>query len=87
MAMTMLTPHDAPSGEGLELPPPAAATPIRWRRAIVRGVRQNLLPWLVVKAVLTLLVFEGQVSVGTAFVLDTALSALVIGYGWWLARR
>jgi hypothetical protein len=86
MAMTMLTPHDAPSGEGLELPPPAAGAN-RWRRAVVRGVRQNLLPWLVVKAVLTLLVFEGQVSVGTAFVLDTALSALVIGYGWWLGRR
>jgi hypothetical protein len=86
MAMTMLTPHDAPSGERLELPPPAAGAK-RWRRTMIRAVRQNLLPWLAVKAILTLLVFEGQVSVGTAFVLDTAVSALVIGYGWWLARR
>jgi cation transport ATPase len=54
---------------------------------IVQGVRQNLLPWLAVKAVLTALVFGGQVGVWTAFVLDTAVSVLVLAYGWWLARR
>jgi len=53
----------------------------------VQGVRQNLVPWLVVKAVLTALVFGGQVGVWTAFVLDTAVSVLVLAYGWWLARR
>ena len=54
---------------------------------IVQGVRQNLVPWLAVKAVLTALVFGGQVGVWTAFVLDTAVSILVLAYGWWLARR
>ena len=54
---------------------------------IVQGVRQNLVPWLAVKAVLTVLVFGGQVGVWTAFVLDTAVSVLVLAYGWWLARR
>jgi cation transport ATPase len=54
---------------------------------IVQGVRQNLVPWLAVKAVLTGLVFGGQVGVWTAFVLDTAVSILVLAYGWWLARR
>ena len=54
---------------------------------IVQGVRQNLLPWLAVKAVLTALVFSGQVGVWTAFWLDTAVSLLVLAYSWWLARR
>ena len=73
MAMTMLTPRDA--------------TATAWRRAIVQGVRQNLVPWLAVKGVLTALVFSGQVGVWTAFVLDTAVSVLVLAYGWWLVRR
>jgi cation transport ATPase len=54
---------------------------------MAQGVRQNLLPWLAVKAVLTALVFSGQVGVWTAFVLDTAVSMLVLAYSWWLARR
>ena len=54
---------------------------------MVQGVRQNLLPWLAVKAVLTALVFSGQVGVWTAFWLDTAVSLLVLAYSWWLARR
>ena len=52
---------------------------------MVQGVRQNLLPWLAVKAVLTALVFSGQVGVWTAFWLDTAVSLLVLAYSWWLA--
>jgi cation transport ATPase len=50
-------------------------------------VRQNLLPWLAVKAVLTALVFSGQLGVWNAFVLDTLVSLLVLAYGWWLARH
>ena len=79
MAMTLLTPTAAAA--------PAARAFSRWRRAMVQGVRQNLLPWLAVKAVLTALVFGGQVGVWTAFVVDTAISVLVLAYGWWLARR
>lgn len=80
MAMTLPTPMTATANAGA----PAFS---RWRRALVQGVRQNLLPWLAVKAVLTALVFGGQVGVWTAFVLDTAVSVLVLAYGWWLARR
>jgi cation transport ATPase len=54
---------------------------------MVQGVRQNLVPWLAVKAVLTALVFGGQLSVWSAFWLDTAVSLLVLAYSWWLARR
>jgi len=81
MAMTMLTPRDTAAA--------STAVPAfsRWRRGMIQSVRQNLLPWLAVKAVLTALVFTGQVGVWTAFVLDTAVSALVLGYSWWLARR
>jgi len=78
----MLTPRAATATATV-----AAPVFSRWRRALVQGVRQNLLPWLVVKAVLTALVFGGQVGVWTAFVLDTAVSVLVLAYGWWLARR
>ena len=56
-------------------------------RDVLLGVRQNLLPWLGVKGVLTALVLAGHVGVWTAFVLDTAMSALVVAYGWWLTRR
>ena len=83
MAITMLTPTDAAAtavGPGT----PARS---RWRRGLVQGVRQNLLPWLAVKAVLTALVISGQVGVWTAFVLDSVVSLLVVAYGWWLARR
>ena len=80
MAMTVLTPTAVAT---------TAAAPafIRWRRAMVQGLRQNFLPWLAVKAVLTALVLSGQVGVWPAFVADTAVSVLVFGYGWWLARR
>jgi cation transport ATPase len=83
MAMTMLTPRDTTATS------PATIVPAfsRWRRAMIQSVRQNLLPWLAVKAVLTALVLTGQVGVWTAFVLDTLVSALVLGYSWWLARR
>jgi cation transport ATPase len=83
MAMTMLTPRDTATTAA------TVATPAlgRWRRAMVQSVRQNLLPWLAVKAVLTALVFSGQVGVWTAFWLDTAVSLLVLAYSWWLARR
>jgi cation transport ATPase len=84
MAMTVLTPRD--SAERIELPIPAVAAS-RWRRAVIRGVRQNLAPWLAVKALLTVLVFSGRMAVWTAFVLDTAVSLVVLAYGWWLARR
>ena len=86
MAMTMLTPQDAPSGERIQLPDPSvAARP--WRRAVLRSLRQNLAPWLAVKALLTTLVFTGQLGLWPAFAIDTAVSALVLAYGWWLARR
>jgi cation transport ATPase len=83
MAMTMLTPTDTTATST------AAAVPAlsRWRRGMIQGIRQNLLPWLAVKAVLTALVFSGQVGVWTAFVLDTAVSLVVLAYSWWLARR
>jgi cation transport ATPase len=80
MAMTMLTPRDTTAAA-------VAPAPGRWRRALVQGVRQNLLPWLAVKAVLTALVFSGQLGVWNAFVLDTLVSLLVLAYGWWLARH
>ena len=80
MAMTLPTPRAAAVTAGA----PAFS---QWRRALVQGVRQNLVPWLAVKAVLTALVFAGQVGVWTAFVLDTAVSLFVLAYGWWLARR
>ena len=82
MAMTMLTPRDTAAASTAVVPAFS-----RWRRGMIQSVRQNLLPWLAVKAVLTALVFTGQVGVWTAFVLDTAVSALVLGYSWWLARR
>ena len=84
MAMTMLTPRDAATTAATSVAAPALG---RWRRAMVQSVRQNLLPWLAVKAILTALVFSGQVGVWTAFWLDTAVSLLVLAYSWWLARR
>lgn len=81
MAMTMLTPRDTATTAAV------APAPGRWRRALIQGVRQNLVPWLAVKGVLTALVFSGQVGVWTAFWLDTLVSILVLAYGWWLARR
>jgi cation transport ATPase len=83
MAMTMLTPRDTTATSATTLFPAFS----RWGRGMLQGVRQNLLPWLAVKAVLTALVLTGQVGVWTAFVLDTLVSALVLGYSWWLARR
>ena len=82
MAMTMLTPRDATATSTAVVPAFS-----RWRRGMVQSVRQNLLPWLAVKAVLTALVFTGQISVWNAFWLDTAVSVLVLAYSWWLARR
>ena len=83
MAMTMVTPRDTTATSTATI----VAAFSRWRRAMIQSVRQNLLPWLAVKAVLTALVLTGQVGVWTAFVLDTLVSALVLGYSWWLARR
>jgi cation transport ATPase len=83
MAIAMLTPTDAATTAAA----PVAPAPSRWRRGLVQGVRQNLLPWLAVKAVLTALVISGQVGVWTAFVLDSVVSLVVVAYGWWLARR
>ena len=83
MAMTMLTPRDTTATSTADGIPALS----RWRRGMIQGIRQNLLPWLAVKAVLTALVFSGQVGVWTAFVLDTAVSLVVLGYSWWLARR
>jgi cation transport ATPase len=83
MAMTMLTPPATTATSTTTVVPAFS----RWRRGMIQSVRQNLLPWLAVKAILTALVFTGQVGVWTAFVLDTLASALVLGYSWWLARR
>jgi len=84
MAMTMLTPRDTAATAATSVATPVLGS---WRRAMVQGVRQNILPRLPVKAVLTALVFSRQVGVWTAFVLDTAVSLVVLGYSWWLARR
>jgi hypothetical protein len=60
----------------------------QWRRSALQMMtRRNLIPWLIVKSVLTALVFSGWMSVGTAFVLDTIVSIVVIAYGWHVARR
>lgn len=60
----------------------------RWRRSALQMMtRRNLVPWLAVKSVLTALVFSGQMTVWTAFVLDTVVSVVVITYGWHVARR
>jgi hypothetical protein len=86
MAVTMLTPRDAAieaSASAVEL----AAVP-RWRRSALQMMtRRNLLPWLVIKSALTALVFSGQMTVWTAFILDTVVSVAVIAYGWRAARR
>ncbi len=84
MAMTMLAPRDVPAADATAV---RAVPARRWRRGAFQGVRQNLAPWLAVKGVLTALVFAGQLGVWTAFVIDTVVSAGVIAYGWWLARR
>jgi hypothetical protein len=85
MAVTMLTPRES------VLDAPAATARLaarRWRRSALQMMtRRNLLPWLAVKTVLTVLVFSGQMTVWTAFVLDTVVSAAVIAYGWFYARR
>jgi hypothetical protein len=57
------------------------------RSALQMMTRRNLVPWLLAKTVLTALVFSGRMTVGTAFVLDTVVSAAVIAYGWQAARR
>ena len=86
MAVTMLTPRDA-AVEPKE-PRPASATARRWRRSALQMMsRRNLVPWLAIKSVLTALVFSGQMTVWTAFVLDTVVSVVVIAYGWRVARR
>jgi hypothetical protein len=60
----------------------------RWRRSALQMMtRRNLVPWLVIKSVLTALVFSGRMSVWTAFILDTVVSVVVIAYGWHVARR
>jgi hypothetical protein len=86
MAAIMLTPQDARTAE-INLPGIRVAIPSRWRRAAVQTVRQNAIPWLAVKGTLAGLVFLGFMGLWPAFVLDTAVSAAVIAYGWWLARR
>ena len=86
MAVTMLTPRDA----AVEASAPTAASlaASRWRRSALQMMtRRNLLPWLAIKSVLTALVFSGQMTVWTAFVLDTVVSVAVIAYGWRFARR
>ena len=60
----------------------------QWRRSALQLMtRRNLVPWLLVKTVLTALVFSGRMAVWTAFVLDTIVSVVVIAYGWQVARR
>ena len=60
----------------------------RWRRSALQMMtRRNLVPWLAAKSVLTALVCSGQMTVWTAFVLDTIVSVVVIAYGWHVARR
>jgi cation transport ATPase len=91
MAVTMLTPRDVAVEAAVDAPAPAAGAVTaagRWRRSALRMMtRRNLLPWLAVKSVLTALVFSGEMTVWTAFVLDTVVSVAVIAYGWRLARR
>lgn len=82
MAITMLTP--TPLSATTDAPPAPVG---RWRRSAMQSVRQNLAPWLAVKGVLTALVFAGQVTVWTAFILDTVVSVIAVAYGWRLARR
>jgi len=81
MAVTMLTPTEAPRADD-----PGSATG-RWRRAALQGAGRKLAPWLAVKGVLIALVMAGVVGVWPAFVADTAISVAVIAYGWRLARR
>ena len=78
MAVCMLTPRDL----GRD-----ASRVGRWSRALLQGVRQNIVPWVAVKATLIALLFAGRLGVGTAFVLDTVLTVAVVAYGWRLARR
>lgn len=86
MAVAMLTPSEV----AVEAPAPAAGAVAAsgWRRSALQMMtRRNLLPWLAIKSVLTALVFSGQMTVWTAFVLDTVVSFVVIADGWRLARR
>jgi hypothetical protein len=86
MAVTMLTPRQV--AVEASIPAAGSVTPRRWRRSALQMMtRRNLLPWLAIKSVLTALVFSGQMTVWTAFVLDTVVSLVVIAYGWRLARR
>ena len=82
---------DAHSEDGaIEVSAPTAASlaASRWRKSALQMMtRRNLLPWLAIKSVLTALVFSGQMTVWTAFVLDTIVSVAVIAYGWRFARR
>ncbi len=81
MAVTILTPTKIPPADD------AGSATGRWRRATLQNVRRKLAPWLAVKAALIVLVVAGIVRVWPAFVLDTALSVVVVAYGWRLARR
>ena len=86
MAVTMLTPRDRTA----EASAPASGFKMarRWRRSALQMMtRRNLVPWLAVKSALTALLFSGQMTVWTAFVLDTIASVVVIAYGWHVARR
>lgn len=87
MAVTMITPRDVQSGELTVVPPPRLAPSRRWRGAALQTVRQNFLPWIIVKGALVALVFAGRIGVWTALILDTVVSLVVIAYGWRLARR
>jgi hypothetical protein len=87
MAAIMLTPQDVRTAE-IALPAGIrVAIPSRWRRAAIQAIRQNAVPWLAVKGTLTGLVLLGFMGVWVAFALDTLVSAAVVAYGWWLARR
>jgi cation transport ATPase len=81
MAVTMLTPTEAPPADD-----PGSASG-RWRRAALENVRRKLAPWLAIKGVLIVLVLAGLVRVWPAFVLDTAVSVVAVAYAWRLARR
>jgi hypothetical protein len=87
MAATMLTPGEMPT-DNVSAPQSFAATVSRqWRRVPFQLNRRTVGPWLGIKAVLTALVFLGQMGVWTAFAVDTAVSLAVVVRGWRAARR
>ena len=70
MAVSMLTPRDL----GRD-----ASRVGRWSRALLQGVRQNIVPWVAVKATLIALLFAGRLGVGAAFVLPSKRFSLKLG--------